>query len=118
MRYLILFSLLVSCNSVTQESKESEDSNIVLKTSIKFVSNRFYFDQRKMDTIIITNYGLHRQNRSIEVSGALIHLINEDSFQIKASQYYPDLKQVKFKINAKLKNSSQAVFDTISVPVQ
>ena len=135
MRYLLLLLLFTNCNSPSgngelsiRDSLERPDNSIdttttnsqIGKTTFRFTSGRTYFDQRKTDTIIIVNIGLPTQNRGMEVTGALFTSFGEDSFMVKTSKYYPDLRQLKIKIN-RFENIGDGIpipYDTVFIPVQ
>ena len=101
------------------------------KTQISFKSGRTYFDQDKVDTIIIINKDLNRENRIISGNGAWIEGIynnldsldeRDDSFSIKVSHHYDSLKDVKLRILFKkdMNDTSEQpiLYDSLSIPVQ
>ncbi len=94
----------------------------IAKTTYKFKSNRNYFDQDKIDTITIINDGLPYYNRGISIIGALFSRYNEESYIIKTSKHFKDLKEIKIKVEIfqHLGDSTEIpiLFDSISIPAK
>ena len=133
---LLIFLILSSYNSKNQKNTSPTIVNAEVeridsvKIQIKLVSGRNFFDQNKVDTIIIKTPLLNQFNRGIEVSGALLNKLSRDtystyteeydpkmdSFEIKVSTYYPGLNRVNFRINKMGKHGERLdLYDTFSI---
>ena len=98
------------------------DIKKVGRTKIKFTGNHNYFDPTKVDTLEIFNEGLPPGNRSLSVIGAIIEHINDNTFTIRTSKEFKDLKEVILKISIRqnLGDTTEVPvpFETISIPLK